>query len=400
MIARRHRILWKAALATAALFAGGLLAQAAPNSSVPAGAAAAPGAGGAAGVGGAATTPAAPASGEEGGVRLKDLARISGVRSNQLLGYGLVVGLAGTGDSRSRLAEDSIRNLLGSLGQEMERSAGNARNIAAVLVTAEAPPFSRPGDRINATVSSIGDARSLHGGVLVQTPLYAGNRTIYAVAQGVITTGGRGGGRSGERGETVGLLLNGATLEREINGALVEESQSQPPLRRVRISLNSFDFSTLQAVRDALQREMPEARTEAEGGSLLVTLPENADAVSFIARMEQVRILPNSRARVIINERSGVIVMGGDLRIDPVSVSRGGMELILTPRLADARMGIYVQGGQQQQQSEQTTQQLSGTSVEEIVKALNALGASVRDIIAILEALRDSGALHADIVVI
>ncbi len=334
------------------------------------------------------------------GVRLKDLARITGIRSNQLIGYGLVVGLPGTGDSRSRLAEESIRNLLGSLGQEAERTS-NARNVAAVLVTAEAPPFARPGDRINATVSSIGDARSLQGGVLVQTPLYAGNQTIYAVAQGVITTGGRSAGaRNADRGETVGLVLNGVSLEREISTALVESSDGQPPVRRLRISLNQFDFSTLNAVRTALQRELPDARVETEGGSILVALPENADPVSYVARIEQVRVEPNSRARVIINERSGVIVMGGDLRIEPVSVSRGGMELILTPRMADARMGIYVEGGQSAPEQQQVTRQLSGANVEEIVKALNALGASVQDIIAILEALRDSGALHADIVVI
>ncbi|MEQ9363835.1 MAG: flagellar basal body P-ring protein FlgI, partial [Leptospirales bacterium] len=215
------------------------------------------------------------------GVRLKDLARITGIRTNQLLGYGLVVGLPGTGDSRSRLASESIGNLLGGLGQNLDKAGLNARNIAAVIVTAEVPPFAGRGDRVNATVSSIGDARSLEGGVLIQTPLYAGNKTIYAVAQGVVTTGGKSNERGGfsRTGDTVGLVLNGAAIERDVPARILEpeerpDSGANSP-RRVRVSLNHFDFSTLNAVSKRLAETFTDAKVVIEGGSIVVTIPED-----------------------------------------------------------------------------------------------------------------------------
>lgn len=337
---------------------------------------------------------------QQKGVRLKDLARISGIRTNQLLGYGLVVGLPGTGDSRSELASESMANLLGGLGQDLEQSNLAARNVAAVLVTAEVPPFAKSGDRVSVTVSSIGDARSLQGGVLVQTPLYAGNKQIYAAAQGVVTTGGKGSDdRFSRTGDTVGTVLNGAVMEREVPGRLVEETEDTPPERRVRVSLNRFDFSTLDAVRTRLSEELPDAQVAVDGGSVLVTLPTGADPVAYIARMEQIRIAPDYRARVVINERSGTVVMGGEVRVDPVAVSRGGMELIVTGDVRDARMGILVEGALNENERKPATQAFSGTTVQEIIQGLNAMGASIQDIIAILEALRDSGALHAELVV-
>jgi len=338
---------------------------------------------------------------QDKGVRLKDLARISGIRTNQLLGYGLVVGLPGTGDSRSELASESMANLLGGLGQDLEQSNLAARNVAAVLVTAEVPPFAKSGDRVSVTVSSIGDARSLQGGVLVQTPLYAGDKQIYAAAQGVITTGGKGSeDRFARTGDTVGTVLNGAVIERDVSAALVEQTDGTPPERRVRVSLNRFDFSTLDAVRKRLAAELPDAEVAVEGGSVLVTLPPGADPVAYIARMEQIRIAPDYKARVVINERSGTVVMGGDVRVDPVAVSRGGMELIVTGDVRDARMGVLVDGAYSDEERQPATQAFSGTTVQEIIQGLNAMGADIRDIIAILEALRDSGALHAELVVI
>lgn len=269
-------------------------------------------------------TPATGAANNKKGVLLKNLARITGVRTNQLLGYGLVVGLSGTGDTRSRLASKSIQNLLGGLGQSALANARNrANNVAAVLVTAEVPPFARVGDRITVTVSSIGDARSLEGGVLIQTPLYAGNKQIFAVAQGALSTGGGSLRGSRRKSQTVAQVLNGAIMERAVDTDLKEKSDD--PARtgyRVRISLQHFDFSTLQRVREKLQAEMKKARVTLQGGSLIVTLPEHSDPVSYIARMEQIRIVPDYRARVIINERSGTVVMGGDVRVDPVAISR------------------------------------------------------------------------------
>ena len=350
------------------------------------------------------------AAGKQGeGVRLKDLARITGIRTNQLLGYGLVVGLPGTGDSRSHLASESIGNLLGGLGQNLDKAGLNARNIAAVIVTAEVPPFAGRGDRVNATVSSIGDARSLEGGVLIQTPLYAGNKSIYAVAQGVVTTGGKNYARGGfnRTGDTVGLVLNGAAIERDVPARILEPEQPQPateprpePPRRVRVSLNHFDFSTLNAVSKRLAESFPDAKIAIEGGSIVVTIPENQGAVDYIARMEQIRIVPDYRARVVINERTGTIVMGGDVRVDPVAISRGGMELIVTGDALDARQGIHVQSTLKElNERKPVSKEFKGSDVGEIVQGLNDMGANVQDVIAILEALRDSGALHAELIV-
>lgn len=361
------------------------------------------------------TTTATTSGGKKEGVRLKDLARITGVRTNQLLGYGLVVGLPGTGDSRSHLASESMRNLLGGLGQNLDNAGLNARNIAAVIVTAEVPPFAGRGDRVNATVSSIGDARSLEGGVLIQTPLYAGNKSIYAVAQGVVTTGGKNEERGFSRtGDTVGMVLNGAAIEQDVPARILEQEPEKPAptngstpneptaeaLRRVRVSLNHFDFSTLNTVSKRLAEELPEAKIVIEGGSLVVTIPEGQGAVDYIARMEQIRIVPDYRARVVINERTGTIVMGGDVRVDPVAISRGGMELIVTGDALDARQGIHVQSTLKElEKKKPATQEFKGSDVGEIVQGLNDMGANVQDVIAILEALRDSGALHAELIV-
>lgn len=332
----------------------------------------------------------------EEGVRLKDLGRIQGVRTNQLIGYGLVVGLPGTGDSRSRLASESMQNLLGSLGQDLEDPGNHARNVAAVLVTAEIQPFSRRGDRIDVTVSSIGDARSLEGGILVQTPLYAGNREIYAVAQGVLSSGGSSSrNRFSQAHNTVGTVMNGGQVEREIGADFLEN-------RRVRVNLNRFDFQLLNDTRNKILERFPDIMVAVDGNAVVVDIPEDSDPVSFIAELENIRVQPQYRARVVINERSGTIVMGGDVRIDPVAVSRGGMQLYITEeRRQEEYQGIYVPRilTEEERNQRQETRELSGATISEIIEALNAMGASVADIIAILEALKDSGALHAELVV-
>ena len=335
---------------------------------------------------------------KDSGVRLKDLARIAGVRSNQLLGYGLVVGLPGTGDSRSKLADQSVRNLLGNLGQKMPTSDLHAKNIAAVLVTAEILPFARRGDRQNVIVSSIGDARSLEGGVLIQTPLQGGNGKIYAVAQGVITTGGRGKTRGQRRtGKTVGVVLNGAHIEREPKTNFATN-------RRISVSLNRFDFATLNEVKKSVIKAFPGLKPVTDGGALTITIPKAMDPVAFIAKLEQIRLQPKYRARVVINERTGTIVMGGDIKVDPVSISRGGMKLFITGQGVSTGVSkeLQIKYGSKSKGKKKTpvTRAFSGTSISEVIEALNAMGAGVRDIIAILEAIRDSGALHAEIIVI
>ena len=338
----------------------------------------------------------AEAPSEDKGIRIKDLARIDGVRSNQLLGYGIVIGLQGTGDQRSKLALRSMQNLLANLGQDTSSNL-ELKNVAAVLVTAEIPPFAKKGDRITVVVSSIGDAKSLDGGVLVQTPLQAGNGELYAVAQGPLLSAAREG-RSNDSPKNVAVVPGGALIEKDLRETTLAD-------RRLRVQLRDFDFTTLSRVHQAIlpltqEETLKGMEAKIEGGSVLVTLPENVEPIGLLSRIENLRVQPSYRARVVINQRTGTIVFGGDVRIDPVAVSRppsdnGRFRL----QRQEAYQGIYVRspGGQQK---DETVQQIEASSVAELVAALNKLGAGVRDIISILEALRDSGALHAEVVIL
>lgn len=341
-------------------------------------------------------TAEAPSGSEDKGIRIKDLARIDGVRSNQLLGYGIVIGLQGTGDQRSKLALRSMQNLLANLGQDVSSNL-ELKNVAAVLVTAEIPPFAKKGDRITVVVSSIGDAKSLDGGVLVQTPLQAGNGELYAVAQGPLLSAAREG-RSNDSPKNVAVVPGGALIEKDLRETTLDD-------RRLRVQLRDFDFTTLSRVHQAILSLMQEETLKGmeariEGGSVLVTLPENVEPIGLLSRIENLRVQPSYRARVVINQRTGTIVFGGDVRIDPVAVSRppsGNGRFRLQRQ--EAYQGIYVRspGGQQK---DETVQQIEASSVAELVAALNKLGADVRDVISILEALRDSGALHAEVVIL
>jgi flagellar P-ring protein precursor FlgI len=339
---------------------------------------------------------------KDDGVRLKEIARIQGVRTNQLLGYGIVVGLPGTGDSRSKLAEDSVRNLLGSLGQRIDQGSIGARNVAAVLVIAEIPPFANKGNRLNAVVSSIGDAKSLEGGVLIQTPLQGGDGIIYGVAQGAVTTGRQ----SRDRGKTVGSVVNGASIEKDLPGSFVvevtrdtnEKGEKLPApvrVRTVNITLNDFDFGTIREAREKIEKALPDTKPSLQNGMIVLEIPPGKDPSILIAEVEDIRVTPRYRARIVINERSGAIVMGGDVRVDPVAVSRGGMDLIVSG--AQYPNGIYLNTAEKDKKD--SMQAFSGASVQEIMDALNAMGAGIRDVIAIFEALRDSGALHAELIV-
>lgn len=338
----------------------------------------------------------AEAPSEDKGIRIKDLARIDGVRSNQLLGYGIVIGLQGTGDQRSKLALRSMQNLLANLGQDASFNL-ELKNVAAVLVTAEIPPFAKKGDRITVVVSSIGDAKSLDGGVLVQTPLQAGNGELYAVAQGPLLSAAREG-RSNDSPKNVAVVPGGALIEKDLRETTLAD-------RRLRVQLRDFDFTTLSRVHQAIlpltqEETLKGMEAKIEGGSVLVTLPENVEPIGLLSRIENLRVQPSYKARVVINQRTGTIVFGGDVRIDPVAVSRppsGNGRFRLQRQ--EAYQGIYVRspGGQQK---DETVQQIEASSVAELVAALNKLGAGVRDIISILEALRDSGALHAEVVIL
>ncbi|MBW7856913.1 MAG: flagellar basal body P-ring protein FlgI [Leptonema sp. (in: Bacteria)] len=338
----------------------------------------------------------------EEGIRIKDLARIEGIRSNQLLGYGIVVGLQGTGDQRSKLALKSMQHLLTNLGQEPTGSL-EFKNVAAVLVTAEIPPFAKKGDRVSVVVSSIGDAKSLEGGVLVQTLLQAGNGDVYAVAQGALLSASHEK-KQVDQPRNVAVVPSGALIEKD----LTENTLAN---RQIRIQLKDFDFTTLTRLHSAitsLQDQETKSGSEAwkdtkvgiEGGSVVITMPEKFEPVPLLSKIENLKVKPSYKARVVINQRTGTVVFGGEIQIDKVAISRpvtdkGQYRL----KRQEAYQGIYVRSPNTVNQND-SVYNIEASSVDELTKALNQLGVTVSDIISILEALRDSGALHAEVVVL
>ena len=358
------------------------------------------------------------------GVRLKDLCDIYGVRDNQLHGIGVVVGLSGTGDKTPATVR-MLRQMLATKHLSFSESDLLSKNVAMVAVTADLPAFARNGSRLYTQVSCLGDAMSLKGGVLLQTPLVAADERIYAVAQGTVTVGGFGNagpamastGIDHKNIETVGTLAAGAMVEREVPVSLLYGD-------RLRLVLKDADFTTASRVAKVLGDLYGAERVTAED-STMVTLgfgkkPSETDLVETIAQLQQLRVSPDARARVVINARTGTVVAGSQVRISEVAVSHGGLSLRVTPVLerrsdpADRNKVIdstvWVDPVTRQRSPEPppgisptpqpgTFNVLTGATVEDIANGLNALGARPRDLVAIFEAIQRAGALHAELVV-
>lgn len=343
-------------------------------------------------------------------VRIKDVARLSGVRDNQLVGYGIVVGLAGTGDSsRSRFTVLSILSMLDKLGIRSDQRTLDPSNAAAVVVTVTVPPFASNGQKLDVTVSAIGDAESLQGGILLQTPLLAGDGTIYAIAQGPVTLGGgaalAGGGPTGRAGEghkTTGRVVSGAIIEREIQSELTDADGNLTWV------LKRPDFATASRLADAINRAYrsqagapPIARAEnAERIKVVMPINMRQNPVPFIARIEDVLIQPDVVAKVIINERTGTIVFGENARISTVAVSHGNLTVSIKSDVApNAPQGTAISAATLaiEENPENTVTLPEGANVRDLVRSLNAIGATPRDIIAVLQAIASAGALHAEI---
>lgn len=317
--------------------------------------------------------------------RIKDLVEIRGVRSNQLVGFGLVVGLQGTGDSKQSLATNrAVANMLTRLGQTVTPADVTTKNIAAVAVTAELPAFARVGDRINIRLSSIGDAGSLEGGTLLTTPLSGADDLVYAVAQGSVSMGTAMAGVEGGSGskstasKTVGML-NSATVEREFDQSFVHNGT-------VELSLRNADFTTASRVSKAVNEYFGEFLADAVNAGLVkVRVPSkvvgNASypVVSFVSSLEQIRVEADSRAVVIVNERTGTVIGGSNVSISPVAISHGGLEIVVKKKAG------YV------------GEIPATTTVGELVSALNALGAGPKDLVSILQALDAAKALKAEL---
>ena len=338
-------------------------------------------------------------------MRVKDIARVDGVRSNQLVGLGLVVGLAGTGDS-SGASLQMVANMLERFGLTIAESELRSRNAAAVTVTAELPPFARPGDTIDVTVSSLGSARSLAGGFLLQTPLQAGDGQVYAVAQGAVSIGGfeasAGGSSAARNHATVGRIPSGAIVE----GRVISEIGADG---RITWLLHQPDFTTASRVATAINAELGDNLAQAiDGSAVEVVIPSRyqESLVDFITLMEELPVATDSMARVVINERTGTVVIGHRVRLATVAVSHGGLTVRVgtedvvsqPPPFSD---GETVVTRQTRLQVEEEPGQLAvlptGASVEDLVNALNAVGASPRDVIAILQAIKEAGALYGEL---
>ena len=345
-----------------------------------------------------------------GAVRLKDISEISGVRDNQLVGYGLVVGLDGTGDGKKALfTVQSMASMLEKMGVTINQNDIQVKNVAAVMATATLPPFAKRGNRIDVLVSSIGDATNLQGGTLMLTPLKGVDGQIYAVAQGPVNTGGFvAGGASASTVKnfpTVGRLLSGATIEREVPNAFGERET-------LLFSLHTPDFTTATRTVTAINNRLgvPYARAK-DPGTIEVTIPPKyqGNAVSLVASLGDLDIEPDNDAKVVINERTGTVVMGEQVRISTIAIAHGNLSIVVKENL-DVSQPLPLSDGQTvvTPDTQMTVQEdeaklivvPKGVSIGQVVNALNALGVTPRDLIAIFQAIKAAGALQADLEVI
>lgn len=351
------------------------------------------------------------APGQSMAARLKDLVTIEGVRDNQLVGYGVVVGLAGTGDTQQTVfSNQSLTNLLERMGVTVSPTYIMVKNTAAVMVTATLPAFAQPGMKIDFTAAAIGDAHNLQGGILVLTSLRGADGQVYAVAQGPVVTGGFAAGRNG-----TSQTVNHPTVGRGPSAAIVERpAPSIEPKSVVRLQLRQDDFTTsariAQAVNKRFAGPVPPAHAE-NAGLVAVAIPAEfaARSADFLAELENLSVDPDLPARVVINERTGTIVLGKDVRISPVAILHGNLNVEIQTSLEVSQPAPFSQGTTQvvpqntvgaKEEKARNVVLKQGATVEELVRALAAIGSTPRDVIAILQALRAAGALEAEVEVI
>ncbi len=345
--------------------------------------------------------------------RVKDLASIAGVRSNQLVGYGLVVGLDGSGDQTTQapFTSQSLRNMLGQLGVTIPPGVNlQVNNVAAVMVTADLPAFAKPGQNIDVTVSSIGNAQSLRGGSLLMTPLLGADGEIYAMAQGNLVVGGFGvDGRDGSRVTlnvpSVGRIPAGASVEREVPTSFNQGDS-------LVLNLNRADFTTARRLADTINDLLGDLTAQPiDATSVRVRAPlDPGQRVAFVSVLENLTVTPGQpAARVIVNARTGTIVMGGAVRVLPAAVSHGGLSVTITESFDVSQPEPFARGEtvvtpRSDIEVEQGASRMfpfgPGTSLDEIVRAVNEVGAAPGDLVAILEALHQAGALRAELIVI
>jgi flagellar P-ring protein precursor FlgI len=341
--------------------------------------------------------------------RIKDVASIQGVRDNQLIGYGLVVGLDGSGDmtTQTPFTVQSVISMLSQMGVNMPQSIGTSlqlKNVAAVVVTASLPPFSKPGQTIDVTASSMGNAKSLRGGTLLMTPLKGADGQVYAIAQGNLLVGGVGASSGGASVQvnhlSVGRVPAGATVERAVPTVLGQGEY-------IHLELNANDFTTATRVVSAINIQIAPGMAVAQDGRMIeVRVPQGSGMVEFISKVENLEVNPaQGVARVIINARTGSVVMNQSVTLDDCAVAHGNLTVVINSDSTVLRSrGQLVQTGKASIDVKSDKGGLvelpKGASLSDVVKALNAIGATPQDLLAILQAMKSSGALHAELEVI
>jgi flagellar P-ring protein precursor FlgI len=340
--------------------------------------------------------------------RIKDLANIEGVRQNQLVGYGLVVGLNGTGDTLNNIpfTKQSLTAMLERLGVNVRGQTLRTGNVAAVMVTANLPAFATQGTRMDITVSALGDSKSLQGGTLLVTPLLGADGNVYAVGQGSVAIGGfqaEGEAAKITRGvPTVGRIANGALIEREIDFNLNRQSQ-------LRMALRNPDFTTAKRIAAAINDFIGLPTAEPlDPATIGITVPQKyrGNVISLLTEVEQLRVEPDQPAKIVIDERSGIIVMGNDVRVSTVAVAQGNLTVTITESPQVSQPGPFSNGTTTvvprtrigvQEDGKKLALVKNGVSLQQLVDGLNSLGIGPRDLIAILQAIKAAGAIQADI---
>lgn len=346
-------------------------------------------------------------------VRLKEIARVEGVRDNALVGYGLVIGLAGTGDTtKNRLTVQSVANTLSHFGVNISPDDLNSRNVAAVMVTTTLPAFAESGQKLDVSVSSLGDARSLSGGILLLTPLNGPDGKLYALAQGALSVGGyevRAFGSLDQKNHpTVGRVPDGATVEREAPLGLDENGRS------LDVVLYQPDFTTAERIAQSLRRNAGVTAVAEHAGKVRVTFATPpSDLVQAISIIENVPVTPDQIARVVVNERTGTVVSGGDVRLGAVTISQGDLRIqVQTDYLVSQPDGVLINPSRNigtavvpqaninvQDPEARLVSIPNGATVADLIAALRAIHLSTRDVITILQSIKDAGALRGELVI-
>lgn len=355
--------------------------------------------------------PAPPVAGNGAGTRIKDLVMVAGARDNQLMGYGLVAGIAGDGDKNLAFTVQSIANVLQWFDVTVPAQTLQSKNVAAVIVTADLSAFAKPGSRLDVQVSSLGDAKTLQGGILLQTPLKGADNEVYAVAQGAISIGGfyagsgGGGGASVQKNHpTTAQIIGGALVEKEIAAAIVTD-------QHLELLLREPDFTSAARVAAAINAQFTNSCQAVDATTVRVRVPDEfLDLpVNFISQLEAIEVTPDTPARIIINERTGTIVANARIRIATCAVSHGNLTISIASTLGVSQPSPFNNSGQTTvtPRTETTVTESKPSvvalpempTVEQIASSLNALGVTPRDIMAIFQAMKQAGALQAELLI-